>query len=396
MEQTLKQTLNQTLHNVIALERRGAEILCQPLEPLTLANAARYEAALNRLSEAEQGLVQPKRPVGATLTLDFARIDDYDSYCVVWLTAVRRLCANHDVPLHIVGMSSELLRFIELLERPLKCDRVEEQPESSLHRYIANLGSATLGIAGDARAFIEFTGELSINAAAALRSPTSVRWAELPAQFTRAGVDAVPIVVLIGFLMGVIVGYQGAMQLAQFGAEIYLADMVAISMCRELAPLMTAIIIAGRSGAAFAAELGTMQVSEEIDALKAMGFNIMRFLVLPRVMAVMLAMPILVLFADLAGMAGGLLIGVTVSKISFSGYINETRYAMTYGHLFSGLIKSVVLGIIVASIGCMRGLQVSGGAESVGRFTTLAVVTGIFLIIVADALFTLMFQAIGF
>jgi phospholipid/cholesterol/gamma-HCH transport system permease protein len=158
---------------------------------------------------------------------------------------------------------------------------------------------------------------------------------------------------------------------------------------------MTAIIVAGRSGAAFAAEIGTMQVAEELDALTTMGFNPMRFLVMPRVVAVVCVMPLLVLFSDIAGMFGGLLIGIGALKLSVSGYLNETKVALTVAHLASGLLKSVVLGAVIALVGCMRGFQVRGGAESVGHFTTSAVVSGIFLIILLDAIFTVIFQAIG-
>lgn len=367
--------------------------------------------SLEELKATIHQMLEPKRKVGITIVVDLSSAEDYDSYIVVWLAALKRWCAEHAIGLRLTGMSTRLENFIGLLEKPLLTQRTGVPIESSLHSYVAAIGATTLRNIADARFFVEFIGELvmSLVELAArpmhtLRSRRSephalpmmtMRWEDLPIQLTRAGVGAVSIVALIGFLMGLIIGYQGAVQLSQFGADIYLADMVAIALTRELAPLMTAIIVAGRSGAAFAAEIGTMQVSEEIDALRAMGFNIMRFLVLPRVLAVMIAMPFLVLFSDIAGIIGGLLIGVSVLDISLMGYLHETQTALTYWHIGTGLIKSVALGCIVAVIGCMRGLQVRGGAESVGTFTTAAVVTGIFLIIVADALFTLLFQALG-
>ncbi len=381
------------------IEYQNAVLVCTPLQPMKLMNSFGYETAFTRLAALQKELTTPQKAVGALCTVDFSRIDDYDSYCVVWLAAVKRLCARYELPLHIEGMSASMEQFVALLEKPLLAERAALQQPSGLREYVTQIGISTLAVLADARFFLEFLGEFVMNAVLPLWKPHKIksvmRWEELPAQFMRSGVSAVPIVALIGLLMGVIVGYQGAIQLQQFGAEVYLADMVAVAMTRELAPLMTAIIVAGRSGAAFAAEIGTMQVSEEVDALTAMGFNIMRFLVMPRVLAVALAMPLLVLFSDIAGIIGGLFIGITVCKLSLSGYLNETRQALTYAHLFSGLGKSLVLGQLIALVGCMRGLQVRGGAESVGQYTTSSVVTGIFLIILADAVFTLLFQALG-
>jgi phospholipid/cholesterol/gamma-HCH transport system permease protein len=226
-------------------------------------------------------------------------------------------------------------------------------------------------------------------------NPWKMRWKDFPFQFFRSGVAALPIILLILFLIGLVTGYQGAVQLHQFGADMYIADMVGISITRELGPLMTAIIIAGRSGSSFAAEIGTMKVSEEIDALNSMGFDFMRFLVMPRVMSVLFAMPLLTLFADLAGVLGGLVSALAVLDITLTAYINGLQGALDYGDVMGGLFKSMVFGFLIATVGCFRGMQVSGGAESVGKFTTASVVSGIFLIIVADAVFTFIFTSLG-
>ena len=222
-----------------------------------------------------------------------------------------------------------------------------------------------------------------------------MRWRDFPNHFVNSGVNAVPITLLIVFLIGLISGYQGALQLTQVGADIFIADLIGISITRELAPLMTAILVAGRSGSAFAAEIGTMKVSEEIDALESMGFDPIRFLVMPRVMAVVFAMPILVLMTDLAGIIGGLVAGLTTLDITIAGYLNQLHRAIDFYDIFSGVGKGIVFGFLIATVGCFRGLQVSGGAESVGKFTTASVVTGIFLIIFSDALFTFIFQTLG-
>jgi phospholipid/cholesterol/gamma-HCH transport system permease protein len=357
--------------------------------PCKLDNADAYEAAQTRLFAGVRA-AQHRR-----LTLDMDGMTEYDSYAVVWIAAVKRFCVAENITLDVQGLTEEMQGFISLLEKPLLILHKESIVDNSWQRYVESVGTTTLSLLQDAREFIEFVGSFVINVVQVVRSPRLMRWQEFPAYITKSGVGALPIASLIGLLMGVIVGYQGAVQLVEFGAEMYLADMVAVSMTRELAPLMTAIIVAGRSGAAFAAEIGTMQVSEEVDALQTMGFSAMRFLVLPRVLAVTLVMPLLVLFADMAGILGGLIIANSVLHISISGYLNETKQALSYAHVYTGLFKSLVLGVIIALVGCMRGFQVrGGGAESVGQYTTSAVVTSIFLIILADAVFTVVFQAL--
>jgi len=208
-------------------------------------------------------------------------------------------------------------------------------------------------------------------------------------------VSAVPIVSLIALLIGVILGYQGAVQLHRFGADIYLADLIAISVTRELGPLMTAIIVAGRTGSAFAAEIGTMKINEELDALQVMGIDFVRFLLLPRILAVVLTLPLLSVIADVAGIIGGLLTALTTLDFTISGYLLQTQQALNYAHVFTGIFKSVFFGFVIGIIGCFQGLRVSAGSTSVGRAATIAVVTSILLIIVLDAVFAVLFQVLG-
>jgi phospholipid/cholesterol/gamma-HCH transport system permease protein len=209
----------------------------------------------------------------------------------------------------------------------------------------------------------------------------------------RTGADAVPIVVLINFLVGFVMAFQGAVQLKQFGANIFVADLVGLSVARELGPLMTAIIVCGRSGAAFAAELGSMKVSEEIDALRTMGFGAMPFLVLPRVLALMLVVPLLTVLADLVGILGGLVVGLVSLDLTVTGYLRETAKALKVWDVYSGVIKSVVFAMAIGLISCQQGLATTGGAEGVGRRTTASVVTILFSLIVLDAAFTILFHA---
>lgn len=220
-----------------------------------------------------------------------------------------------------------------------------------------------------------------------------INWNSTLEQMVRIGVDSIPIVSLIAFFVGLIIAMQSAYQLQQFGATIYVANLVTVSITRELSPLLTAIIITGRSGSAFTAEIGTMKVSEEIDALQTMGFNPIKFLVVPRTLAILIMLPCLTIIADLVGIFGGYLIAMLSLNVTSVRYIDQTISALVFKDLFSGLVKSVFFALIIAKIGCYQGFIVEGGAEGVGKSTTRAVVVSIFLIIVADVFFTALFYS---
>jgi phospholipid/cholesterol/gamma-HCH transport system permease protein len=222
-----------------------------------------------------------------------------------------------------------------------------------------------------------------------------VHWTDVTRLMERAGADGVPIVLILNFLVGLVTGFQAAIQLQQFGATLFVADLVGLSVTRELAPLMTAILVAGRSGAAFSAELGTMRVGEEVDALRTLGLDPYHFLVFPRVLALVLVLPLLTILADVAGVAGGLLVALLRLDLTPAAYLLETQNAVHAWDVFSGLLKAPFFGASIALIACKRGLATSGGAEGVGRATTSAVVTSLFAIIVLDAIFTLVFNAFG-
>ncbi len=220
-----------------------------------------------------------------------------------------------------------------------------------------------------------------------------IKWKNTIIQMVRIGFDSLPIVTLIAFFVGLIIAMQSAYQLKQFGATIYTANLTAVSIIRELSPLLTAIIITGRSGSAITAEIGTMKVSEEIDALKTMGLNPVKFLVVPRTLAMLIMLPSLTIIADLIGIFGGYLIAMLTLDLTSVRYIDQTISALTFKDLFSGLVKSAFFAIIIAVIGCYQGLIVKGGAEGVGKSTTRSVVISIFLIIAADVFFTALFYS---
>jgi phospholipid/cholesterol/gamma-HCH transport system permease protein len=238
-----------------------------------------------------------------------------------------------------------------------------------------------------------FFGEMVVSAVGLLRHPRSGHLKEVPSLVERTGADAIPIVVLINFGVGFVMAFQAAKQLKMFGANIYVADLVGLSITRELAPLMTAIIVAGRSGAAFAAEIGTMKVGEEIDALRTIGLRPFAWLVVPRTIALLIVMPFLVLIADLVGVLGGLFVGVTSLDLSVQGYVNETKKAVELWDVEHGLVKSVAFALAIALVACQQGFSASGGAEGVGRRTTSTVVTCLFALVTLDALFTIVFRS---
>ncbi len=329
------------------------------------------------------------------VSVDFTDVSDFDSYIVVYLERLKQIADSNNLDLDIRGLNPKMESFFAALSK--KDGNSEAGPKAIgfFRSYVIHIGENFKQQAKDAFSFIELLGEIIIGILKLLVRPGSIRWKDFPHHFSKAGVFAVPITILIVFLIGLISGYQGAVQLSQFGADIFIADLVGISITRELSPLMVAILVAGRSGSAFAAEIGTMKVAEEVDALDSMGYNIVSFLVLPRVIAVTLAMPLLTMLCNIAGVGGGLIAALTTLDITISGYLNELQLAVSMGDILSGLFKSIIFGFLVATIGCFRGLQVTGGAESVGRFTTASVVTGVFMIIFTDAIFTFIFQVLN-
>ena len=256
------------------------------------------------------------------------------------------------------------------------------------------IGRETLGVVADNHG-LDFIGDVALAGTNAIRAPRSINWRDVPRLVERAGADSVPIVLVINFLVGLVTAFQAAVQLKQFGANIFVADLVGLSVTRELGPLMTAIIVAGRSGAAFSAELGTMRVSEEIDALRTLGLDPYAFLVLPRIITLVLVLPLLTILADVIAIAGGLLVAMLGLDITANAYLIETRKAVELWDVFSGCLKTMFFGLSIALIACQRGLATRGGAEGVGRATTSAVVMSLFAIVVVDAIFTVLFNAFG-
>lgn len=257
------------------------------------------------------------------------------------------------------------------------------------------VGLVTVQVWRDLRVQVAFIGELAQALFGAVRRPLSLRWKDVWLAAERAGADALPIVSLISLLVGLVLAFQAAMAMRPYGAEIYVADLVTIATLRELGPLMTAIILAGRSGGAFAAEIGTMKVNDEVAALSTMGLDPVPFLALPRVLGLVLMVPFLTMFANLMGILGGAVMFLSL-EYPLSTYFQQAIAAGDPQHLLSGLVKSLAFGVTVAGVGCLRGLQTLRGPSAVGQSTTRAVVTAILLIVVVDAILGTVFYYVGF
>jgi phospholipid/cholesterol/gamma-HCH transport system permease protein len=298
------------------------------------------------------------------------------------------------------GLPASFERVRPHVNEVLELYRAERDPDAAKRRrrprgVLDQIGSGFEELLGEAQLIFAFLGQLLLSTARVFRSLRSANWRELSATMERAGADATPIVLLINTLVGMVMAFQASTQLKQLGANIFVADLIGISVTRELGPLMTAIVVSGRSGAAFAAEFGAMRVNEEIDALRTMGLSVTRFMVLPRALGLALVMPMLVLLADAFGILGGMVVGVTTLDLTPRSYLLQVQKVVDNWDVYSGLIKSSVFGLAIALISSQQGLAAEGGAEGVGKRTTSAVVATLFLLILLDAAFTVAFKAMG-
>lgn len=327
------------------------------------------------------------------LVLDADELSGWDTGLLTFIVKLQRLLAG-------AGLETDASRLPQGVQRLLQLAAAVPEHAARGHgvgetNLLARLGRATQGYAAGGLDAVRFLGEAAIAFGRLLRGRARFRGRDLLALLQEVGAQALPIVSLISFLVGVILAFMGAIQLTQFGAQIYVADLVGIGMAREMAAMMVGIILAGRTGAAFAAQLGTMQVNEEIDALTTLGISPMEFLVLPRLLALILMTPLLCLYANLMGILGGAAIGVTVLDLPAAAWFQETQAAVRLTDFAGGLIKSAVYGAVVAVVGCLRGLQCGRSSAAVGMATTSAVVTSLVFIIVAMAILTVVYNVVG-
>jgi phospholipid/cholesterol/gamma-HCH transport system permease protein len=369
----------------LAREASGSDAL-----RLSLAGSWRLGGALPRAAEIER---QVAAQGGRRVVLDGAELAGWDSGLLTFLLELERLSADRQLALDPSGLPEGARRLLRLATAVPA--RGEERQAAAPAGLLARLGGRAQETARAGGEVLEFLGELTLAFGRLLRGRARFRAVDFLLVLQEVGARALPIVSLISFLVGMILAFLGAIQLVQFGAQIYVADLVGIGMAREMAAMMVGIILAGRTGAAFAAELGAMQANEEIDALTTLGLSPMDFLVLPRVLALVLMTPLLCLYADVMGILGGALIGVAVLELPAVTWFQQTEAAVRLTDFAGGLIKATVYGAIVALAGCLRGMQSGRSSVAVGQATTSAVVTSIVVIIVAMAVLTVIYNALG-
>jgi len=380
----MKRMVNPKAYHISIDGETGGEVTLSPSGRIETENLNAF------LSEAGAIFIE-KGP--RKLMVDLSEIEYLDSAGALGLIQLENEAEARSIPFQFVNVTDEAKRIMALIDR--KAFTVKPlASEKRSDNLIERVGDGTLRILNDFVSIMTFLGDLLTALFYSVLHPRSVRWEDVFFYMKRAGVEGLPIVGLISFLLGLIIAFMSSLQLKQFGANIYVASLVGVAMVSELGPIMTAIIVAGRSGSAFAAEIGTMKVNEEVDALVAMGFDPIHFLAVPKVLAAMLVVPILTLYADFFGVAGGLVVGVLGLDLTVYTYVQETMKVISVTAIIKSLIKSVVFAAMIAGIGCQRGFQVRGGAEAVGALTTSAVVAAIFLTIVIDSVFAVLFTYI--
>ena len=329
----------------------------------------------------------------STVSFNTAGLGDWDTGLITTLIAIHRNAIDQDIKFDNTGLPDGARRLLIL------AFAVKEREGARRHvthkRFFERVGDSVIKIWDHSRQLLTFTGELVLSFGRFFRGSATYLRSDLLQYIQEAGAQAFPIVSLISFLIGMIFAFVGVMQLNMFGAGIYTANLVAVAMIREMAPIMTAIIMAGRTGAAYAAQLGTMKVNEEIDALKTLGMQPIDFLVTPRVIALVVMMPLLTMYSSLMGILGGLAVGMVMLDINLVQYVAQTVDAVELKSLFGGLFKSVVYGSLVAMAGCQQGMACGNSAMAVGEATTKAVVMGIVLIVVSASVLTVIFINIG-
>ncbi|PWU05754.1 MAG: ABC transporter permease [Verrucomicrobia bacterium] len=321
-------------------------------------------------------------------TIDVHEVEYCDSSGIALLISLQKYAGERGTEPTIQGLSS---RFQALLPTTRPQESASHLPPS----FPEFVGLNTVEVLKDLYAQIRFCGKLFIILSSALLHPSRIRWASFCKVFESTGIHALPIISLIGFLTGCILAFQALGPLRQFGVEIFAVNLTALALFRELGPIMTAIVLAGRSGSAFAAEIGTMKVNQELDALVTMGITPLQFLVVPRILAALIVTPILTIYMDAIGVAGGFLILMGMG-FPFSALSTQLLAAASITDILGGIVKSFFFGFLVSSIGCLRGLQTSGGSTAVGTSTTRAVVSSVVLVVVVDAIFSAVFYTLKF
>ena len=342
---------------------------------------------LRGISGLEPRLARLPSSGSGVLTIDASAVSAMDTSGAWLLHRTMRALERDGSSVRLRGLRPEFEALLRLIAAHDVAPHIEATPGR-----LARIGRRAWLNLANAFGMLSFLGENAIVLLRSIAHPRRIRWRAIAYNLQTTGFEALPITGLLSFLMGIVIAYQGAEQLRQFGANIYVADLVGLSMVRELSPMLTAIIVAGRSGSAYAAQIGTMKVTEEIDALRTIGVGPLELLVLPKVLALIVALPLLTVYTDVMGVLGGMIMARAQLDVSFGAFFERLLEAVTLNSFLVGVGKAPVFAVIIALVGCYQGFQVGGSADSVGRQTTLSVVQSVFLVIVTDALFSILFS----
>lgn len=337
------------------------------------------------------GRLGPERR-GTAVRLDLSRLEALDT---VGALLLNRLAARLEAEGHRVTVDPIRPEHAALFAAVREADRAPPavlEQDHPIRAMVERLGRTTVEALTEARDLLNFLGLMTLTFLRLARTPWRIRFRAVVFHIEQTGLNALPILGLLTFLIGVVLAYQGADQLRRFGADIYVVNLLGVSVLREIGTLMTAIIVAGRSGSAFTAQIGTMKVNQEVDAIATLGLDVMELLVVPRALALMISLPLMCFFADMMGLLGGAVMSYFVLDITFAQFVKQLYAAVGVNHFLVGMVKAPVFALTIALVGCYEGMKVSGSAESVGRLTTKAVVSSIFLVIIIDALFSILFS----
>ncbi|MCD4721115.1 MAG: MlaE family lipid ABC transporter permease subunit [Desulfobacula sp.] len=330
---------------------------------------------------------------GTSLILDLEKVNYLDTAgaaFIFYLETFGKTRGFKDIS--IINLKQEYSTLLDLAKNIRQKDFSKQIPQKL--SFVENKGKSVSDFLLETKEFITYTGEITWALIQSLRHPKGIRWSDTFLVAERSGVDALPIVTLISFIVGLVMAFQAAIPMRMFGAELYVADLIGIAMVRELGPLMTAIVLAGRSSSTFAAEIGTMRINEEIDALTVMGLDPVKFLIIPRIVASTFITPLLSIFSNLMGMLGGALV-ITSMGYPIISYYNQIVSFVKWNDFAGGMVKCFVFGVLIAASGCIRGYQTQSGPSAVGISTTRAVVTGIVLIAIFDGIFSIIYFYMG-
>ena len=327
--------------------------------------------------------------------LDLSNVSAFDTGGAWVVVSLRQRLETGGATVELKGLSPAWAALVETVGEYADNPDSDEAPPRGFVPWVESIGAGTVGAWANTVSILGFFGLTLHRMARALLMPWRLRWAPLVTQMEEVGLKAIPIVALMGFLIGVVLAFQGAVQLRQFGAEVFVVDLISISILRELGILLTSIIVAGRSGSAFTASIGSMKVQEEIDAMRALGLDPVEVLVVPRTLALLIMLPLLGFIADMAGLLGGALMSWINLGVSPGMFVTRLQETTDIWHLAVGLIKAPFFAMVIGVIACWHAMQVRGSAQSVGQSTTASVVQSIFAVIAIDALFSIFFSEIG-